>query len=535
MAPRRSTTHRTTSSAATGRRTTFVSLGIVGLATGAAFAAGSHLRERFSDHLTGRSGLSARTRLAQIEVAGGGALGAGGGAHFVVGAPPRGASGGAAGADEDDEKFMDAVSLFQEVYAQVKDNYVDKLPGQTKMAQGAVKGMVAELNDPHCRFLEPAERTAFENEAKGTYAGIGAALRVVGSKRDGYTEHRITVVAPLAGSPAEKAGLRNGDVITSVDKKYVLTAADPLGDVSRVLKRIELGEATEDEVEKAQKDYESAVKRISTGTTLGQAMKKLIQGTNEKRTLIVQRPGVKAPLTIEMTTATTSVPAPSVKTLAGGATYLRVAALTSGTAGALREALANAAPGRGGLVLDLRNNPGGPLSAAQAAAGVLLKQASRNGVANTAHLLTLVGPRNKRVALSAAGGGGPALRTAAASSGRSSTRPIVVLVNKGTAGEAEALAVALRDKGVATLMGGQTFGDALVQTLFPLADGSGFLLTTGKLLGATGTDWQKAGGLSPTVSVAANTPEDQVLSKAAAYLGGGGARPGVAAAAAATR
>ena len=90
-----------------------------------------------------------------------------------------------------------------------------------------------------------------------------------------------------------------------------------------------------------------------------------------------------------------------------------------------------------------------------------------------------------------------------------------MLVNKGTAGEAEALAVALRDKGVATLMGSRTFGDALVQTLFPLGDGSGFLLTTGKLVGASGTDWQNA-GLAPAVALAAGTSEEQALTRAAA-------------------
>ena len=90
-----------------------------------------------------------------------------------------------------------------------------------------------------------------------------------------------------------------------------------------------------------------------------------------------------------------------------------------------------------------------------------------------------------------------------------------MLVNKGTAGEAEALAVALRDKGVATLMGSRTFGDALVQTLFPLGDGSGFLLTTGKLVGASGTDWQNA-GLTPAVALGAGTSEEQALTRAAA-------------------
>ncbi len=508
-----------------------VTLGVLGVMTGAAFAGGAHLRARFTDHLVGgRAGL-AGTRLAQADMLASGSFPAYGGVPglHAAAAPPRpGAP--TADEDEDDATFLNAVGLFEEVYATVKDSYVDKLPGQTKMAQGAVRAMVAELNDPNCRFVEPAERAALQAQEKdGRFAGIGAALRVVGTKRDGYTEHKITVVAPLPGSPAEKAGLRAGDVITSVDNKYVLTAADPFAVLNRVVARIESGEATSDEVEKANDARDALFQRVQSGVTLEKVLRALTVGENEKRTLIVQRAGgAKEPLTFVVTTAATTAPAPATRALAGGATYVRVPVFTTATAGALTSTLAN--DNNGGIVLDLRDNPGGPLPVVQSVAGALLRATRRSGggVVNTGNLFTLVGPKNKRVALSAAGPPvsattGKSVAPAAASP--TAPRPIVVLVNKGTANEAEALAVALRDKGVATLMGGRTFGDALIQTLFPLADGSGFLLTTGKLIGATGTDWQNA-GLAPAIALAAGTSEEQVLNRAAGAL-----RSGVASAA----
>lgn len=527
-----------------GRRVgSLATLGLLGLATGAAFAGGAHLRARFTDHLVGGHAGLPGTRLAQADRPASGGGGRPSAAYGIVPGPPHAGpartsnspipAGGEAGGEEEDAAFLNAVGLFEEVYATVKDSYVDKLPDETRMAQGAVRAMVAELNDPNCRYLEPAERAAFQAQARdGRFAGIGAALRIVGTRRDGYTEHKITLVAVLPGSPAEKAGLRAGDVVSSVDNKYVLTAADPFAAVSRVAARIKSGEATEEEVEKASEAQEALVKRVGSGITLEKAIRALSVGENEKRTLVVQRANASAGAkpfltTATLTTAVTSAPTPSSRTLAGGATYVRVTVFTSAATDAVTRALASGAPG---VVLDLRDNPGGPLPLVQSIAGALLRANGKNAMANAGSLFTLVGPRGKRVALSAAGPPVPATANAAASS--AVARSLVVLVNRGTAGEAEALAVALRDQGGATLMGGRTFGDGLVQTLFPLADGSGVLLTTGKLIGPRGTDWQNA-GLAPAVTLAAGTPEEQVLLRAAAALHNAPPRPGVARAAAA--
>jgi carboxyl-terminal processing protease len=297
--------------------------------------------------------------------------------------------------------------------------------------------------------------------------------------------------------------------------------------LNRVAARIKSGEATEEEVEKASDARDALFQRVQSGMTLEKAIRALSVGENEKRTLVVQRAGVKTPLTLGLTTATTRVPDPSNRTLASGVDYVRLPAFDDKTANFVTLALANAGGrdsggGAAGIVLDLRDNPGGPLPFVQSVAGALLRAARPNAAANSGRLFTLVGPKNKRIGLTATG-------AAAASTG--TTRPLVVLVNQGTAGEAEALAAALRDKGAAILMGAKTFGDPLVRTLFPLADGSGFLLTTGKLVGATGADWQNA-GLAPTIVLAAGTSEERVLARAASVAASAAARSEVAHAAA---
>jgi carboxyl-terminal processing protease len=318
-----------------------------------------------------------------------------------------------------------------------------------------------------------------------------------------------------------------------VDGKHVLTAADPFVAVARVLERIKNGDATEEEVEKAAEAQEALLKKVQAGIPIGQAVRRLTQGTGETRKVVVRRAGVKEPLTLEMTTATTRAGAPETKSLAGGATYLRVSAFTPGTAkevASLLDGATTASNGGGGLVLDLRGNPGGPLNAIKETAGVLLGRYA--GASNAAAaqqrphadgLLVQVGPGSRRTVIAAPGD--KTARRAAAGTGQR-RRPMVVLVDEGTTGEAEALAAALRDRGVATLVGRPTFGDALVLTLFPLADGSGYLLPTGKLTGPTGASWQSA-GLKPAVALTSGATEEQTLARATAVLHG--SRPAVAA------
>ena len=102
-------------------------------------------------------------------------------------------------------------SLFETVYGLVRSQFVDNLPDKNKMAHGAVRAMLSSLDDPHSTFVESSSRQLMEQEGKGILNGIGAALTIRGVKQDGFTDYRVTVVAPIAGSPAAIAGLKPGD------------------------------------------------------------------------------------------------------------------------------------------------------------------------------------------------------------------------------------------------------------------------------------------------------------------------------------
>ena len=147
---------------------------------------------------------------------------------------------GGTAADEaqgaDDLNGSSPASTFQQVYYLLKRNYADGNPDDTILAHGAASAMLASLQDPQSRFLEPAELAEAKREAAGHYDGIGAVLSVrtqikpkAADDPTRDTEHldnvtyQMTVVAPLPGSPAEKAGLKTGDVITDIDGKWIQT------------------------------------------------------------------------------------------------------------------------------------------------------------------------------------------------------------------------------------------------------------------------------------------------------------------------
>lgn len=413
--------------------------------------------------------------------AAGGARGEGGG----------GANASGSGTAEARRRASAAAETFENVYNLVREHYVDPLPSATRMSQGTVRGMIAALNDPNSYFLEPAEMRVFDAEADGRFAGVGAVTALRSVKKDGVTEHKIAVVAPLPGSPAEHAGLKPGDVITHVDGKWIL-GASPLLDYNRVLKQYQAEGASEEDLDKA---AESARERIRAGLGLHKAVNLLRRGTGEKRVLTVEREGAAKPLRIELTTANTKVEPVTARTITvngRSAAYVRVAALTQNAGDAFARALEGLPPADGGVVLDLRGNPGGSLEAAQAIDAYL----SRGG---PFLVETVAGGRRNTL-------GSP-------SSSRSDLPRVAVLVDRGTGSTAEALAASLADKQNAPLLGARTFGDGLVQTLYPLSDGSGFTLTTGRMSGPRGTAWDRV-GLAPRVSLPAGLTEEAVVARA---------------------
>ncbi len=319
--------------------------------------------------------------------------------------------------------------------AQIERSYVDPVE-RTRLLNGAIRGMVNEL-DPHSSFMTEPEYKAFQEESEGKFAGIGVEL----DTRDGV----LLVVAPIEGSPAERAGIRSGDRIVSIDDVDV--TAHPFERVARRMRGV--------------------------------------PGTKVK--LGIVRLGEKRPLSFDIVRAEIHVPSVASKLLTGNIGYLRLKQFQEGTAdefvahvGRLRDA----AKGKGtaplaGVLIDMRANPGGFVDEATAIADECLDE----GVIYTTR------------------GRGQVLEEAKAEPGGSLVAmPIVVMVNEWTASASELLAGALRDHGRALIVGSPTFGKGSVQAIVSLPFGAGLKLTIARYYTPLGSAIQ-AHGLEPDLFV----------------------------------
>jgi carboxyl-terminal processing protease len=458
---------------------------------GLAFVAGFGLRQSAPPRVT----LQPATRIAQANSVAHLAHSPAGGAILRTAANALG--------EAPPENAARARRTFDTVYNLVRQYYVDRLPGDRKMAYGAARAMVQSLNDPQCYFLEPEQFALLESEAQGRYPGVGVSFFVRPRKQDGYTEHKIVVISAVPGSPAARAGLKPGDVITHVDDRWVL-GYDPFLAANRLADRLDKPGATDADEAAYRKEYEAATKRRAGGMNLFAAQMVLRGDANtikslklapESRKLTVERPGSPAPLVLEMESKATLAPPVSAKTLPSGEGYVRVTAFTNRTGAEFREAIKTLPPSAP-LVLDLRGNAGGVLESALEVEALLTPKGTEGAFAQQV-----------------IAGGKPVPVAARAPAG--AKRSVVVLVDGGTASVSEALAASLADKGVATLVGGKTFGEATVQAAYTLPDGAAFVISTGRLLSPERrTEWAGT-GLTPSVSLAAGLTEEQTLARAA--------------------
>ena len=358
------------------------------------------------------------------------------------------------------EKRPEVVSLPQaeaqllaEAIERVRHDYVDELDDD-RLVEAAIRGMLADL-DPHSSFLGPAEFDDIRVSTSGRYSGIGVDL--------GVEDGRVVVVAPVDGSPASRAGILAGDVILSVDGM-------PL-DVA---------------------DLDDAVH--------------LMRGPPGTRVVLaIRREGVDEPLEIALDRGQIEVQSVRAELLEAGDAYVRISHFTDSTAQDLRRALADLEHQAGrslpGLVLDLRNNPGGVLDAAVAVADVFLDHG----------LIVSAEGRMPDARFRANATPGDLLDGA----------PLSILVNKGSASAAEIVAGALKDHRRATIIGTPTFGKGSVQTIIPLSDGNAIKLTTSRYYTPSGMSIH-ARGVAPDVVVEAQGPdgEDAQLASALAALPG---------------
>lgn len=317
------------------------------------------------------------------------------------------------------------------VLAIVEQGYVDPVDRQ-KLLDGAVRGMLEKL-DPHSGYYSPAEWAEATNDMKGQFGGVGIEVDTRGE--------RLVVLSPIEGGPADKAGVRPGDVVVAVDGRLVLG-----GSFDKVVKTL----------------------RGTPGT---------------KVKLTVSRKGEAKPRVFELERAIIKLPSIVAKRLDGGGLYVRVKQFQERTheelVAAVAKARAEKGPALRGVLLDLRANPGGFVDEA---VGVADEMMHEGGIYSLRH-------RGRRIDEASASAGGALVDL-----------PIVVLVDAYTASAAELLTGALQDAGRALVVGERTFGKGSVQSVLPLPGGTGMRLTTGRYFTPKGHAIQ-ADGIHPDVLV----------------------------------
>jgi carboxyl-terminal processing protease len=330
--------------------------------------------------------------------------------------------------------------LFAEVYERVKKEYVDTVDDRELMEK-AVRGMVAAL-DPYSAFLNSEEFDDIRMSTSGSYPGVG--IEVV-------TENaQVKVLRPIQGSPAEQAGMLSGDLIVKIDNSEI-------------------------------------------GADLSAAINRMRGPAGSVVRLTVRRPSSGELLDFSLRRATVEVHSVLQQTLEPGIGYLRITTFSDTTAQDLQRAVADLKQdnprGIKGLVLDLRNNPGGVLEAGVAVADAFLDHG----------LIVSAEGRSPEAHFSMAASPGDVLEGAS----------LVVLVNSGSASAAEIVAAALRDHNRATLIGHKTYGKGSVQTVMPLSNGTAIKLTTSRYYTPSGKSLH-AKGIEPDVLVGApeETPVD---------------------------
>ena len=340
--------------------------------------------------------------------------------------------------------------LFAEVYEHIRHDYVDRISDR-KLMDAAVRGMVAAL-DPHSAYLDNEEFEETRLSTMGSYPGVGIEVAADGSV--------VKILHAIQGSPADQAGLRAGDEIVAIDGKEVGS------DVSGAIEHL----------------------RGPSGSTV---------------TLTIRRSGTTGLVSFALRRAKVEVHSVSYQSLSPGYGYVRIEDFSDTTPDEVHAAVSmlqrDNLGGLLGLVLDLRDNPGGVLESGVAVADDFLN----GGVILTAEGRT----PDARFEMDATPGD------------QMNGAPIVVLVNSGTASAAEIVSAALKDHGRALLIGHKTYGKGTVQTVIPLQYGGAVKLTTSRYFTPSGGSVQGKGILPDIVEDGPeHQPADVMTSKDAPSL-----------------
>jgi carboxyl-terminal processing protease len=333
------------------------------------------------------------------------------------------------------------------VFSMVKTDYVEPVD-EKKLIQDAIAGMVASL-DPHSQYFDKKSFKEFREGTSGRFVGVGIEI----SQEDGL----VKVVSPIEGSPAYRAGLKSGDLITKID--------------------------------------DTAVK----GLTLSDAVKRMRGEPNTKVNLMIYRKDENRSFPVTITREEIKTHSVKGKVMEPGYAWIRLSQFQERTVDdfvAKMTEIYKQEPNLKGLVLDLRNDPGGLLDAAVAISAAFLPEnvtvVSTNGQLPESKFVYKAAPEfyQRRA------GADPLRRLPAALK----SVPLVVLVNEGSASASEIVAGALQDHHRATVLGAQTFGKGSVQTVRPLGPDTGLKLTTARYYTPSGKSIQ-AKGIVPDVLV----------------------------------
>ncbi len=324
---------------------------------------------------------------------------------------------------------FDELKVFAEVLSLVQKNYVEET--KTKdLVYGAIKGMLTTL-DPHTSFMPPDVYKEMQVDTKGEFGGLGIQI--------GIKDNQLTVIAPIEGTPADKAGIKAGDKVIKIDN--------------------------------------TSTKDMSLIDAVG----KLRGQKGTKVTITIVREGVAEPFDVVIAREIIKIQSIKHRTIEGNIGYIRVTQFQEQTGEDLKKALKKLEADKvQSIILDLRNNPGGLLSMAVEVSEQFLE---------TGKLVVFIKDRR-----------GEKDEFISRSTVPVKNYPMVVLVNEGSASASEIVAGALQDWGKAIVVGTQTFGKGSVQTVIPLSDGSGLRLTTARYYTPKGKSIQST-GIAPDIVI----------------------------------
>ncbi|MDC0550580.1 S41 family peptidase [Amylibacter sp.] len=338
------------------------------------------------------------------------------------------------------------LDLFGDIFERIRSSYVEEID-EEKLIESAISGMLSSL-DPHSSYMAPEDFSTMQVQTRGEFGGLGIEV----TQENGF----IKVVSPIDDTPAANAGIEAGDFITKVD-----------------------GEST-------------------LGKTLDEAVDKMRGPVGSEIIITVVREGVDEPFDVSIIRDTIEIKAVKART-EGKTIVLRVSSFTSKTYPNLKDSLEKEIKAAGGLenvngvVVDLRNNPGGLLNQAIRVSDAFLESGE------------IVSTRGRAA--------GDAERYNATPGDLTNGKPVVVLINGGSASASEIVAGALQDHHRAIIVGTKSFGKGSVQTIIPLSsDGAAMRLTTARYYTPSGRSIQSL-GVSPDILVKQRVRSDEDSAK----------------------